>query len=360
MIEPPMSGTVARASLVTGYPSPVARHLAGLIVGRGGRVALIVRARDLRVAERWAQTLGNASRVHQGDPGAVDLGLAGPLAAALQRDLDAFYHLEPPPLFGRSSRPLRAAREVVAFAAGTTPPARVVALSRIPMGEGHAYRPGSPAGVLRTRAVTERSGLERVLSGRGASLGASVLSTGVPVDPEGPWSGSPEGKLLHVLVLMHLSVDIRRLRSVASRRLVLTSASMTARVALAVGSGDMPGVVHLDLGDVRAPTLAAIDRSLPDLLGTIPEVDAEFLSTCRRNAEAIAGRWTGGEDPVDVLASFTVNEPRGDGERVARDLDLEFLPTMDVLAACLRSVVQDMRADIRTELEAETRDALLK
>jgi hypothetical protein len=336
----------------------VAHHVIALLARQGEAVAVVVRPRDLQETQRWARGLGGEVTVYAGDPGAVDLGLDGPEAATLQRRLTAFFHLEPPPLFGRSGRPLRAAREVVMFAAGSRPPARIVALSRMLTGGGVSSRAGGPAAGLRGLLGEGRTPLSRVLSGRGSTLGGVTLKTGVPVDPQGVWSTSPEGKLLHLLVLMHLSVDIRRFRSVASRRLVLTSAPLAAQAAVLLGAGQ--ATVSPDLGDPHPPTLAEVDRALSGMLETIDGVDVEFLSTCRRHADEIGDRWTGGEDPVDVLASFTVTESRGGGERLARELGLPWCSTLDVLEQSLPSVVSDMRADIRQELEVETRDALLR
>jgi hypothetical protein len=290
----------------------------------------------------------------------VDLGLDGETATRLLGRTSVIHHLEPPPLSERSHRPLHAAREVAWFAAGCTPPARVVALSRIRTGGDHAYRPGSAVAALLGRGSPSRGPIARVLEGRGEPLEPVILRTGVEVDPEGSWTPTPEGKLLHLLVLMHLSVDLRRLRSVASRRLALTSAPLAARAAVSLGSGAPPGPRVADLSDPRPPTLAEVDRALTQMLDGVPEVDGELLSTCRRHADEIAARWTDGEDPVDVLASFTVTEARGGGERLAHDLALAWLPTLVVLESCLGSVVRDMRADIRPELEAETRDALLR
>jgi hypothetical protein len=72
----------------------------------------------------------------------------------------------------------------------------------------------------------------------------------------------------------------------------------------------------------------------------------------------VIGRWIGQLDPVDVLASWTVAESLGGGgERTARDLGLEWRPTLDVLGECLDAVVRDMKAELSEE--AEVRDALL-
>lgn len=355
-----MDEVQAGLALVTGFPSPVALHVVSLLARMRRETAIVVRQRDHGRARRWAASLDAPVDVLRGDPAAVDLGLPGPLAGGLQRRLHTLYHLEPPPLFGRSDRPLKAAREVVTFAAGAQVPASIVALSRILTGGGHSYRPGSPASVLRLITESSRSPLEKVLSGRGGALDWTILKTGVPVDPEGAWSTSPEGKLLHLMVLMHLSVDIRRFRSVASRRLVLTSAPLAAQVCVRVGDGVQGQGRHLDLGDPRPPTLAEVDRQLSSMLERLDGVDAEFLSTCRRHADDIGQRWSGGEEPVDVLASFTVPEARGGGERLAHELDLAWKPTLSVLETSLQSVVRDMRRDIRHELEAETRDALLR
>jgi hypothetical protein len=276
-----------------------------------------------------------------GDVAAVDLGLSGREAADLQERMSVLYHLEEPS--DRGSRALRAAREVAEFASGADCPSVVVI---------------APPGRGRRTPVSEP--LRRVLSGRGSDLRAVVLATGVCTGSEGPWPSAGRGRLLHLIVLLHLSVDIRRLRSVAARRLVLTWAPFAAEAALRAARGARERVRHreLDLRDPRPPTLAEVDRSLSGMLEGVGDVDGEFLSTCRRHRDSVIERWIGGEDPVELLAAWTLPESLGGGgERTARDLGLEWHPTGEVLRAGLGAVVRDMRADLLDE--AGERDALL-
>lgn len=301
---------------------------------------MIVRPEHAQAASTFGERLDHAVSVLEGNPASVDLGLAGAEAARLQGRMGVLYHLDGPS--GQRRHGLRTAREVVEFASGADGAAVVVLC---------------PSG---GRSRSRSGPLERVLAGRGASLGAALLRTGVCTGREGPWPAAGHGKLLHLVVLLHLSVDIRRLRSVASRRLVLTSAPFAARVAIRAATGPLTGSGHreTDIRDPRPPKLAEVDRALSGMLEEVQDVDGEFLSTCRRHRDAVIGRWIGGRDPVDVLSSWTVAESLGGGgERVARDLGLDWHPTMEVLRGCLASVVRDMRVDLLDE--TEERDALL-
>ncbi|MBW2260410.1 MAG: hypothetical protein JRG91_00435 [Deltaproteobacteria bacterium] len=325
------------AALVTGFPGPVARSVISGLAVDGGDVVVLARERDSRAAEAFCAALGPSVSVMRGDPGRVDLGLGGPEAAGVQDRLTTLFHLEETDPGALDRAGLRAAREIAAFAAcGRS--VRLVALA--PFGVSD-----DGPGVL-----------ERVLGGRGADLGASFLRAGVGCGPEGPWPVAGRGRLLHLIVLLHLSVDIRRLRSVASRRLVLTWAPLIAEAALGACAGSHSG--ELDLTDPRPPSLSQVDRALSGMLDGTDGMDAEFLTACRRHRDGVIGRWIGRKDPVDVLASWTVaGSLGGGGERAARDLGLEWLPTLDVLGACLEAVVRDVKADLGEE--AEVRDALL-
>ena len=200
-----MARREGQTTLVTGFPGPAARGVVADLASGGERVVLLARERHARAAEAFCAALGGRTSVAIGDASRVDLGLAGSEAARLQSALTSLYHLEESEPDDRRRQELRAAREVAAFAAGGSS-VRLVVLA--PFG-----RRGRGPGVL-----------ERVLDGRGASLGATLIRPGVVCAPEGPWPAAGRGRLLHLIVLLHLSVDIRRLRSVASRRLVLTSA----------------------------------------------------------------------------------------------------------------------------------------
>jgi hypothetical protein len=319
----------ARRVLVTGFPGPVASHVALLEADRG-EVALLVRPGLRKAGEAFAASCGPRLTMLEGDPARVDMGLSGEEALAVRSSLRVIYHLEELGPEVEDRHALRAAREVVELASDARP--RVVALSPlVPTRRG----PG--------RSPT----MDRVLRGRGSRLDPVIVEVGVT-----PGHGS----LVHLVVLLHLGMDIRRLRSVASRRLVLTSPPLAARVAVHAGAGDVDGVV--DLRDPRPPRLAQVDRALGGLLEGMQDVDAEFLSSCRRHRDRLIRRWIGGRDPVEELASWTVTEPRGgSGERVARDLGLAWASTLDVLESGLADVV----ADTRTALSevAEERDALL-
>jgi hypothetical protein len=186
-----------------------------------------------------------------------------------------------------------------------------------------------------------------VLRGRGARLDAAVLLTGVTAGHPG---------LLHLVVLLNLGMDIRRLRSVASRRLVVTSDRLVSEAAVAAGSGRLGGLV--DLRDPRPPSLSEVDRALGPMIRGIDGVDPEFLSSVRRHRDRLIGRWISGSDPVDVLSSTTLAEsPGGGGERVARDLGLGWSSTLDVIAGELDRIVADLRAALQEA--ADERDALL-
>jgi hypothetical protein len=332
-----MARAARRTSLVTGFPGPVARGVISALSRDGAQVVVLAREGDGRAAGSFCSGLGPSVTVTRGDPGRVDLGLAGSEAAGLQDGLEALLHLEEVDPDVRHRERLRVAREITAFAAGGSD-VRLVALA-----------PFGPRG--RSPGV-----LERVLGGRGAALGATMIRAGVGCGLEGPWPVAGRGRLLHLIVLLHLSVDIRRLRSVASRRLVLTSAPFMARAALAAAADGVSG--ELDLTDPVPPSLSAVDGALSGMLEGSGAVDGEFLTACRRHRDAVIVRWIGQRDPVDVLASWTVAESMGGGgERTARELGLEWQPTLDVLGGCLEAVVRDMKADLAEE--AEVRDALL-
>jgi hypothetical protein len=205
------------------------------MAGDGGGVVVLARDGDARAAEAFCSSLGPSVSVVRGDPACVDLGLGGSDAAAMQDGLASFLHLEETDPGARDRGALRAAREIAAFAAGGRC-VRLVALA--------PFGPRS-----RTSGV-----LERVLGGRGAALGATLIRAGVGCGPEGPWPVAGRGRLLHLIVLLHLSVDIRRLRSVASRRLVLTPASLVAGAALGAVAGDLGA--ELDLTDPMPPSLS--------------------------------------------------------------------------------------------------------
>ena len=332
-----MGREAGKAVLVTGFPGPVARSVISGLAADGEEVVVLVRERDARAAELLRGALGPSVSVMSGDSACVDLGLAGSEAEAMQGRMASLLHLEETDPGTRDREGLRAAREIAAFAAGGRS-IRLVALA--PFGPR-----GRAPGVL-----------ERVLGGRGAALGATLLRAGVGCGTEGPWPVAGSGRLLHLIVLLHLSVDIRRLRSVASRRLVLTPARLIAGAALGAAAGDLAG--ELDLTDPMPPSLAAVDGALSGMLEGSGGMDSEFLTACRRHRDSVIGRWIGQRDPVDVLASWTVAETLGGGgERTARDLGIEWQPTLDVLGSCLDAVVRDMKADLGEV--AEVRDALL-
>jgi hypothetical protein len=324
----------AQTALVTGFPGPAARSVIAELAAGGGHVVLLARERHVRAAEAFCAALGARTSVALGDPARVDLGLAGADAERLQATTTWLYHLEEAGPDGRDRQDLRASREIAAFAAAS-PSIRLVALA--PFGAR-----GRAPGVL-----------ERVLGGRGEALGATLLRPGVVCAAEGPWPVAGRGRLLHLIVLLHLSVDIRRLRSVASRRLVLTSASFVAAAARKASRGG-----DVDLTDPVPPSLSAVDGALSGMLEGCGAMDAEFLTACRRHRDRVIVRWIGQRDPVDVLATWTVAESLGGGgERTARELDVEWQPTLDVLGSCLDAVVRDMKADLGEE--SEVRDALL-
>ncbi len=326
-----------RSALVTGFAGPVARSVISGLAAGGGEVVVLARERDARAAEAFCAALGPSVSVLRGDPACVDLGLAGSEAAGLQGRLTSLFHLEETDPGAGDREGLRAAREVAAFASGGRS-VRLVALSPFGhRGRGHDV-------------------LERVLGGRGSGLGATLVRAGVGCGPVGPWPVAGRGRLLHLVVLLHLSVDIRRLRSVASRKLVLTWAPLVAEAVLGTEGAVRAG--ELDLTDPAPPSLAQVDGALSGMLDGTGEMDAEFLTACRRHRDGVIGRWIGQQDPVDVLASWTVAESLGGGgERTARNLGLEWMATLDVLGACLDAVVRDMKADVGEE--AEVRDALL-
>lgn len=330
----------ARLELVTGFPGPVARHVITERAGAGGQVVVIASGAGLDAAQAFCGALPGKARVVAGVSTSVDLGLQGSEAAGLQGRLGTLFHLEDGPGDQPHRHSLRAAREVVEFASSGSD-VRVVALAPAGPGGRDPRRPGV---------------LARVMRGRGHALGATLLFTGVPVAAQGPWPAAGAGRLLHLIVLLHLSVDIRRLRSVASRRLALTWAPFAARIATRAAVGDLAGDV--DLVDPRPPSLSDVDRALAGMLEGAEGVDAEFLSACRRHRDRVIGRWIGHADPVDVLEGCTTQETLGGGgERVARDQGLEWVDTLGVLDRSLASVVADVKADLGEE--ADVRDALL-
>lgn len=324
-------------TLVTGFPGPAARSAVAELARQGGDVALLVSERDEPSARALCEELGSGVSIALGDTARVELGLGGSEAARLQEGLTSLLHLEESDPAVPDRHGLRTAREIAAFAAGGSS-VRLVALA--PFGS----RGRGP------------SVLERVLGGRGAELGATLLRTGVGCAPGGPWPVAGQGRLLHLIVLLHLSVDIRRFRSVASRRLVLSSSSFIARAAIEAAREGLAG--ELDLTDPMPPSLSAVDGALSGMLEGCGAMDGEFLTACRRHRDSVIVRWIGQQDPVDVLASWTVAESLGGGgERTARDLGIEWQPTLDVLGSCLDAVVRDMKADLGEE--SEVRDALL-
>jgi len=321
-----VSARARETVLVTGFPAAVARHAAGLLASEGTDVILLVERARREEAEAFAAGLGGSVRPLEGEASSVDLGLGGAEAAAIQQSLSALYHLAREP--GDDRAALRGAREICEFAAGGRS-TRLVVLD--------------PA--IGGRRGARRSAMSAVLGERGAGLGASILRTGVCT------AADEASTFIRLVVLLHLCLDIRRLRSVAGRRVVLTDAGLAARVALRSPAG------VVDLRDPRPPTLAGVDRALTGMIEARRGVDPDQLSSLRRHRDRLIVSWIGNDDPVNFLASWTVDEAGGSGEGIAREMGLEWMPVLGVLEACIDHVLECIEADA-ADL-GEDRDALL-
>ncbi len=356
------SAAPAPSSLIIGYPGTVAARVARRLSESAGDVVVLARQGEEPPEDGHRALLDAGVTVRVGQPEAIDLGLPGPAATSILERLGTVYVLTEPT--GADWRPpgIDAAREIVAFAGSAGTPAAVVALfPHVPRAVERAGFGIPQQAILRDPARGQGWPLDRVLCGRGASLHPVRLRCGIPVDPEGEQRSPGPVDVLKLIVLLTCCVDLRRMGSVAGRRLELTHAALAADAVIRAGTPDGRLLPATDLRDPASPSVARLNTMLGTLLDSVPGSGPEFRGNCRRHRNRLVRRWFGGLDPGEILVRWTSDESTagGEGPGVARFLGSDWRSAEEVFAACLAPVVRAMRADIAREADAEDRDALL-
>jgi nucleoside-diphosphate-sugar epimerase len=351
-------------ALVLGFPSFFASAVIEALAHASQRdVVFLCPHRLIPSARIWAghfRRLKKRVEILEGEPFHIDFGLSGDEWMSLRDGVEIVYHLFPPCASRDNVR--KALLESLELCDCALRLKRLVLLSLFGGG------PADPAAPLDLHAAPpEReeaspwslhaAASEKILLARRSRLPWTIFRSGIPAPRTlthmpGQTTNMID-RVLGALILLHCQVDIRTLKKISHRKMLLTPVETLADAAVRLAEADEAEGEILNLYYDDGFDINFI-RQVIDSVVTNPRiVDRAFLTRCRKKGQNLLAQWCTDMTPSGLLRYATAEryEPCERTARILRDAGIHPPQIGEILVDAIKFNVNAIEESIRS-LEA--------
>jgi hypothetical protein len=348
-------------ALVVGFPSFYTSALIETLARRNERAVLLCAHGLIPSAKIWTGQFGRAGKmveILEGDPARIDFALSGAEWQKLRDETRVVYHCISP---GASRNAMRAAMEETLEICTNAPGLeRLVLLSLCRPDREAGPRRGGENGKGPSPWDLGCAAAEAMLTSRPSGPPWTIIRCAVPA-PMSP-SFMPGrttdivDRTLQVLILLHCQLDLKTLKTMAARRMLLTPVETLAEAAVTLVAGDRAAGETLDLCDEEGFDITFLRQVIDSVTSNTSIAGADFTGRCRKTGPKLLDGWLVDLTPQDLLArtTTTTRVPSDRTRAILRECGIDPPHPGTLLVEAIKVNVRIIEESMRTLESRET------